>query len=536
MKLTLTITFIILSSSSLFAQTFSRTAITPLILTRIVAPIEPTFWCIRGDNTPCSQTEIADPVHYRQALVVPAGYTAGDYGTFKENFNTLVARMSNEGGTTYATARRDHMLYFGAWIAGQTLNSGAANFGAKITTNPFRGKALTLKSADVVTAVNKLKSSNANIAPAGIIVLFNTEEAGITANAIPPGYMGTGYGIAKMTRADLISAYIGTHEFAHASLNFLDEYVETGFEELNIQTFDMLTPLTILDGSWGSWINAVGNFLGIYSMKISEVLASNGNDNTDITKFTSRVATPTYSANPYEYEGGMFFGRGTWHDGGNNLMNSDRIKRGPDDGFAYAHSNSQNEVIKQAFENPSKALRPNDRIRNAGPLKSWALSWGSTIKAMMFDADKHHAFHPTKSYDVQVSWQDRSWKVCYKWGVPYPCVAYTQKTVQKTVTPEERHLDLKTSSLYGLAALTQNVLCKAGITQIGQGSGAIDLCSLSVAEMSGALLPAIEFKIPYQDVSIPTDQLLTTYQWRFRTNNGTYTSGWTGWGSFFKTL
>lgn len=534
MKRTIAIAAIVFSCSNLSAATFSGFSFAPLISTRIIANIDLTYWCVRGDNTPCSRTELSDPVHYRQVLVMPAGYTSGEYAAFKGDFDALVSKMSNEGGSTYATARRDHLLYIGAWIAGQALNSGAANFGAKVTTNPFRGKALTLKSGEVFTAVNSLQSSHTTLKPFGVLVLFNTLEDGITANAVPPSYTGTGYGIAKMTRHDLGTAYTGIHEFAHASLSFLDEYVESGFEELNIQNLDILTPLTILDGSWGSWINALGNFLGIYSMKISEVLASNGNDNMDVTRYPSRVATPYYSANPYEYEGGAFFGRGTFHDAGNNIMNGNNVMRGPDDGFAYAHSASQTEVVKEAFEDPAKALRPNDRIRNAGPLKSWALSWGSTVRAMMFDADKHHAFHPTKTYDVQVSWQERTWNTCYRWGIPYPCIAYSQKTVQKTVTPEERHLNLKTSSLYGLASLTQNVLCTAGITQIGKDSGAVDLCGLSVAEMSSTLLPSIEFKIPYQDVSIPTDQKLTTYQWRFRTTNGTFTSGWTGWTSFFK--
>lgn len=316
--------------------------------------------------------------------------------------------------------------------------------------------------------------------------------------------------------------------------NFCIGYLKYGFDEFNINTFNILTPLALLNSSWGSWVNALENIFGIYNIKISEIVAANGNDNLDVTKYPSRVSTAGYTTNPYEYEGGMFFGRGTWHDSGKNIMNSNYLRRGPDDGFAYAHSGSQKEVVNEALVDTSKALRPNDRVRNAGPLRSWVFSWGPTVRALMFDSDKGHVFHPTKSYDVQVSWDERTWKVC-RWGfVPYPCYTSERRTVQKNITPEVRYLDLKTSKLYSLASFVQGVLCSVGVTQLGSGYGAVDLCGLSVEEMSNSLLPAIKFVMPYQEVSIPTDQWMTTYQWRFRTNNATFTSGWTGWASFLR--
>jgi len=284
----------------------------------------------------------------------------------------------------------------------------------------------------------------------------------------------------------------------------------------------------------GSLGDALLNLIGTYNIKLSEVLAANGNDNIDVTKYPSRVATPNYTQNNYEYEGGMFFGRGTWHDRGNNIMNSDHIKRGADDGFDYAHSGSQMEVVKNALDQTKTAARPNDRIRNAGPMGIFDLTFGSGAKVILFDADKHHVFHPTASYDVQVTWTDRSWAVCWKWGVPYPCVELKQKTVQKNVRPNKRYIDLETSKLGWLAGLLQNVMCSTGIASMVSGDA--NLCEMSVDEMTSNLLPSIKFLMPYQEVNVPADQMITSYYWRFRTHNASFTSGWTGWSEFHRAL
>lgn len=526
-----------MASKELFAQGFARAALSSPSLQSPVGIVDiswQTIWCVRGDGASCSEANKSDPERFRQVLVLSAGYSDAEYAKFRGDFTSLVDEASNGGGGTYSTIHRGRILYIGAWVPGKSLASGEANFGAKITANPIRGKALTLKTAGVVGAVKGLRAKEPKLAPLGVVVLFNTDDGDITETAIPSGYTETGYGIAKVTRGSLSGPYVPIHELAHAALNFQDEYVEKGFEEMSVSSLDALTPLALLDGSWGGWVAALGSITGVFSVRMSDILAANGNDNIDVTKYPSRVATSGYSANAYEYEGGLFFGRGTWHDSGNNIMNSNQVKRGASDGFAFAHSSAQKEIVKLAFETPGVARRPNDRIRNAGPLKPWGVSWGSTVRALMFDADKNHAFQPTASYDVQVSWEERDWDICYKWGIPYPCYSEVRRTVQKSVSPNRRYLDLKASKLKGLASLVQNTLCSAGLNQLGNGSSAIDLCSLSVDEMMDSSLPAIKFLMPYQEVGIPTDQKLTTYSWRFRTKNGEFTSGWTGWASFFK--
>ena len=491
-------------------------------------------WCAMGDGSVCKTYELPNLKSKRQILILPAGYTIEDYEIFREDFDSLVTQLSDRGDDTFTTTHKQNFLYYAAWLPNGELGSTTANFKAHVSNHPVRDKFLALKQEDVVAAVAKLKNTD-GISPWGVIVLFNTTEDGTTANAIPPIYVKGGFGIAKMTRADLDGPYVGIHELAHATLNFLDEYVEYGFENMNINSLDKLTPIALLDDTWGSLGDALQNLLGIYNFKISEVLAANGNDNIDVTRYPSRVATGNYRQNNYEYEGGMLFGRGTWHDRGNNLMNSNHVKRGADDGFDYAHSASQTEVVRNALENPSKAPRPNDRIRNAGPMGFFGITFGSNTQALIFDADKHHAFHPTKSYDIQISWLERTAKVCWKWGVPYPCVELKQRSVQKNVLADKRYLELDNSKLGGLASLLQNILCSTGIASIGTGSGGtVDLCGMSVQEMTSDLLPSTKFLMPYQEVNIPTGQKFTSYFWRFRTQNGSFTSGWTGWNEIRK--
>src|SRR5262249_22552750 len=168
----------------------------------------------------------------------------------------------------------------------------------------------------------------------------------VTANAAPPSFTGKPFGVAKATRKDLGNPYVVTHELAHASMNFLDEYVEQGLEEVNMRSFDVATPLVLFDGSWSSAIKAISNLFGIYSYEISEMLAANGNVNIALQAYPSTVGP---GSEYYPYEGGMFTGRGTFHAAGNNLMNGNNVMRGPDDGFGYAHSSDQQQIIDLAF-------------------------------------------------------------------------------------------------------------------------------------------------------------------------------------------
>jgi hypothetical protein len=110
-------------------------------------------------------------------------------------------------------------------------------------------------------------------------------------------------------------------------------------------------------------------------------------------------------------------------------------------------------------------------------------------------------------------------------------------TAEKTVGHAKRSIDLKMSAAYGLIGLAQNLLCELGITEINMsGGGKFQLCQQDLNTITDAFLPTVKFNIPYRDLDVPASQWMTTYWWRFSTNNGSIQSGFTGWSSFFRSL
>jgi hypothetical protein len=402
--------------------------------------------------------------------------------------------------------------------------------------HPIRDYALTLSLEKVKQKVAEIKSSTlSNLKPMGVQVILNSFQDNITANAAPPSFLGGSYGIAKMNRLDLASGYIGTHELAHAALNFVDEYVETGLENLNIRSVDIATPLILFNNSWSGFVRAINDLFGIYDYNISEILAANGNHNVAISSVPSTVYSPISAPQSYPYEGGMFFGKGTFHAAGKNLMNSDRNNPGPQNGFAYAHSGAQWMLINTAFGDAP--YRANDRLKTAGPTDGWWGELGSSTVVMMYDGDKNNHFHRTQSYQVQVGWWERVWFTNW-WGpFPYPDYRDEWRTAQKTVWPQQRKIDLKATSLYGLMNVTQSVLCGVGVTEVPKPDGGVfKLCETPLSNVASAFLPTFVFRTPYEETTVPASQWWTTYWWRFAAANGHTTSGWTGWSSFYRSL
>ena len=498
----------------------------------------PDWKCVHGNGASCSSAEMSNG-YYRQVLVLPSGFAEADRATFFSEFDATVAAMGDpaRAGSSWTVQKKSQLLYIAYFIPGGALGTPDAAFGGMVATHPIRGFALSLSQQAVYSQVDLIRGRIPSLRPIGVGVMFNTFQEPVTANAAPPSFINRSYGVAKWGRGDLYDrgAYVPTHELAHASMNFLDEYVEAGFQDLSIRQIDLATPLVLFDGTWGGFINAISDLLGVYDYNLSEVLSNNGNDNMATSQWPATVATAGYAGENYAYEGGMFFGRGTFHAAGNNLMNGNTVMRGPDDGFGYAHSYTQQQVVNNAFgAGPGRA---NDRLRNAGPKNNWPLALGTTTHVMLFDGDKNHHFHPTQSYSVQVGWYDRQWKTCWKWGVvPYPCYNDVWTTAQKTVYPEYRAINLKLTSAYGLAKLAQKLVCAVGINEISQNGGKIRLCDQNLDTMANNFLPTISFPVPYQDTSVPASQWFTTYWWRFSTNNGSVQSGMTGWSSFYRSL
>jgi hypothetical protein len=59
---------------------------------------------------------------------------------------------------------------------------------------------------------------------------------------------------------------------------------------------------------------------------------------------------------------------------------------------------------------------------------------------------------------------------------------------------------------------------------------------VDLATLSTSFLPTVDFMTPYQETEVPASQWMTTYYWRFKTDNGSQQSGYTGWSSFFRSF
>jgi hypothetical protein len=489
----------------------------------------PTSKCVRADGSACAAGDMTNAT-YKQIVILPTGYTSSDYSQYWDDFDT-VRNLVTHADQSWSTQYASRLIFVGYWLPGNPLGP-TANFGAYIGDHPVRGYALTLSNDAVYSKVADIKASAlTTLNPIGTLVLFNAiPDQSVTANAAPPSFTGKPFGIAKATRKDLGNPYVVTHELAHASMNFLDEYVEQGLEETNMRSFDVATPLVLFDGSWSSAITAISNLFGVYSYEISEMLAANGNVNIALQAYPSTVGP---GSEYYPYEGGMFTGRGTFHAAGSNLMNGNHVMRGPDDGFAYAHSSDQQSIINLAFA--GSFYRVNNRLRTAGPVDGWPLELGSSTHVMMYDGDKLNHFQGTQKYTVQVGWYDRVWDTCW-WGfVPYPCYTDVWRTAQKDVFPVRHTINLPTTSAYAIANLLQSVACGIGITTVGS----FKLCDQPLNTVATNFLPTLSFPMPYEETDVPASQWFTNYWWRFRTWNGpasSNASNWTGWSNFYRSF
>ena len=500
--------------------------------------LPPTWKCVHASGQACASGELQNP-WFKQVFITSAGFSSAEVWDFWSEFDRIVGMMTGpDAGSVWSVQQRDRLLFVGYFTPGGPLGAPDAAFGALVAKHPIRGYATSLSQAAVYAKIAQIAAYEiAGLRPFTAGVLFNTFQTPVTANAAPPSFVQKSFGVAKFTRADLNErgSYITTHELAHAGLNYLDEYVEKGFEELSIRQLDVATPLALFDWTWGGFINSISDLLGTYDYNISEIIAANGNDNIALSPWPATVWTPNFGSEYYQWEGGMFFGRGTYHMHGNNLMNGNNVMRGADDGFGYAHSGSQQRVINTAFGGAPG--RPNDRLRNAGPKNGWPLVFGGSTHVMLYDGDKYHHFQPTKSYSVQVGWYERVWSTCWAGIFPYPCYSDVWRTAQTTVAPSTRQVNLQASSLFGLANIVQEAVCAVGISEVPtSGGGQVRICDADLTTIANQFLPTITFTVPYQDVVVPASQWLTTYWWRFSTNNGYVQSGWTGWSSFYRSL
>jgi hypothetical protein len=476
----------------------------------------------------CTAAMLADPVTYRQILVIPAGYGTNDNALFMSDFNNLFKSFFG----TLTPASNPHPLYnqignfifIADWLPGGALGTPTVNFGAAIETQPIRQNELNMaiNNTAVEAEVANFKANYySQSVPWEVVVLYKSTAywggpAGnsVGANTAPSSFLHQPYGIVKLTSGEAAQAapnYVVVHEMSHGGLNFLDEYTESTFNGMSITELDAVTFLT------QGFTGAIDLLLGIYDMKISEILAANGNDNVDVTEYPSRVGTP--GALVYAAQGGFFFPLGAWH------YNEPNIMWGTTN---FNHSASQYQVVQEALVAPRTPPRPNDRIRIAGPFPLLNTLNGSDTNLLMYDGDKNHRYHPTQSYDVQIGFYNRVWCGIFcgyndVWTV-----------IEKNVAPQANTIQLNNTELWYLANLAQDLACQisGGSLNIGQNGETTNLCSINLASASASFLPSMTFWTPYQSVDMPLPQWMSQYWWRFRTNNGTQLSNFTGWNSF----
>ncbi|MGZ6086729.1 MAG: hypothetical protein ACXWUE_24855 [Polyangiales bacterium] len=498
--------------------------------------LQPTWKCRRWDLRACTTADLASS-SFRQVLVMPTGSAESDRAQFWTDFDTFVRQMSNTG-TVWSTTYRDRVLYVGYFTGGSALGSGTAAFNGSILPGAVSGAALDVDPPAIDAKIADIKATTLpDLRPMAVGVLFN-DTGSSPPSATPPNFNQRKYGIARFNRAHLSSPYAPMRGVTTAMFGFLSEAVTKGFEETSIRSLDVITPSLKLGPEWGS-LASMTNPSGTYDYNLSELLAGNGNDNIALSSSPSTAPLSWYSTQTYDYEGGLSLGRGTWHSKGSNLLNDNVVMRGPDDGFAYAHSLSQQALIDTVFNGASQ--RPNDRLRTAGPKSGWPLALGSTTRVMIFDADKNHPTHPTQYYYVQVGWYQREWYTV--WNGPVPVMTYRDvwTTVQKSVLAGQRTMVIDPNQTFGLANFAQQLLCGVGVTRPGY-TGAFKVCAQRFSDVPAASLPSIALLSPYQETDLPSvTQWGTTYWWRVSAVSGTSTgstiqSGWTGWSSFYRSL
>ena len=495
--------------------------ITPLIVgclaTLLATPVAsaqqhggpPDGSCLRGDGRTCTESDLADP-QLRHILVLSAGYPDGSAESFWRDLELLVDRMGNPqtAQDAWSVQKRGRILYIGYFTGGGPFGSDATAFDARIVTDPVGVPTLAARHDAIQRFVAEQQARMPSLRPLAAAVLAQS-DATVAPHAAPPAFSSREYGIALFTSGHLrLGSYVPAHELAHAALNFVDEYVEAGLEPIDVRILDALAPQLVLPSPGASG----------HAYRVSEILAANGPANLAVRPDVTTVETPGTSRERFAYQGGLFFGRGTWHDAGDNLMNSNRVQRGPGDGFAFAHSPSQQAFIATVFgDAPARA---NDRLRTAGPVNGW-LTAGPTVDLLLYDGDKRNHWHPTTSYDVQVGWFERTDSGAFRWRME-----------SLAVTPVQRTVDLALRGDNPLDWLLLAAACRAGATELSS-----ELHGTEVCDRQGAgFVPVLRFYVPYEEVTVPTSQPFTTYFWRFRTSNGSRTSGWTGWSSFYRSF
>jgi hypothetical protein len=498
--------------------------------------------------------------YHRQVYVVPAGYTSDRAQAFVDDALELIEGMGTCGQGVFTDVYREAIVYLVHWLPGGALGTNDVNFRARIYDHPVRAGQLgfTLRNESLADQADAFRAQRLpSFAPIAAFVIYdfdNPDDLRMIPNAVLPtmmipvlrGHTVRDYGIVRMNRLAAKrsrSVTIAAHELAHGAMNFADEYSESSLDGQNIRDFDALTSLLLLDSSWGLGGALQNLFFGNFDFRLSECLAENAWDNVSLRDEPKRVGGGGPS---FDVEGGMFFPEGTWHESGSSLMGNEG-----DISETDAHPSSHDADLRCAFLGQAPA-RSNYRIRAAGPTVEWSPNWGAEATLLLMDGDKHHRWHPTKKYEVQLQYKELVWSSCpARWpdgsavrdfgGNPvyYPCLKEETRTKEKTFDDVDlRTVNLKNTLVSGLGWAVLGILDGMGIDSLDledQGYGTINV-DFTVDEVLDSALPALEWPVPYQDVKVNLPNALTSYKWRFKTYNGTHWSAWTSWQPLHRAL
>jgi hypothetical protein len=306
-----------------------------------LAQVDQPWRCLKWDGRACDAQDLTSPGAH-QLLILSSGYSAEAAEHFWRDLDVLIRRMTGEeAGRAWSAQKRDKLFFVGHFTGGGSSISSSASFGARVIVDPGGRHTLAVQISDVHAFVDALHVDHSWLLPTGTAVLVQSsaDTAGASAHAAPPSFLGKSYGVAVFSSEQVrAGSYTPVHELAHATLNFLDEYVEAGLETRSLGEVDAFREQLVLDQSWGGRGRPERS---AWDLRLVEILAGNGPVNLSPYRDVSSVRTPGSKPERYEYEGGLFLGRGSYHDAGSNLMNSPFVRRTPHDDFALDHSPAQ---------------------------------------------------------------------------------------------------------------------------------------------------------------------------------------------------
>ncbi len=550
----------------LFAMAFAPVSVgaAPLPAGFCLDEMAGLWTCTTGDGLPCDEA-LTDLSSYRQILTVPTGYESQI--DFEMQADLLRTDMSNpivaawpgvaptpdptrepewwedprwyedRENHVWSVLQRERLLYLTYWVEGAPLGDpdNPAAFNARLKANFLRpGDQFLRYDIELVESLtSELQAACTGLDPLAVVTLFEVSGfiGGKSPNATLPGRSGRPYGMIGFANSVLDNqsgyldgqlGYLGAHEVGHAAMNWGDEYLEGALKNTHVKDIDIFTPFLI----WGQGPDVLLSILGVYPMRMSEILYANGQDNVSVTEYPARVSSGSALVGSEEFlHEGAYFGGGLYRYEQEGVMGHDY--------FALNLTPPQTRLMNTAFG--TGPVRANDRLVNAGPPSGFGLHHGSPLKLMLFDEDKNHQFHPTQSYDVQVEWTEAYWNVCQMTGWPfwyYYCIETESKSFEKTFTATRNKVNMDDSDLWSLGVWVVDLLCWS--------SGSFDLFGVNVCDTGGlngageALGAGRDIYLPYQELYVPTPTPRQNYYWRFRSNNGTETSGWTGWSRVYR--